>query len=81
MTNDFYPPMMPAGGVATWDDVLRLARVEPVVRAALVIADLQDSSREEALIAAIFGLYEAKRNLFNAHVQLVESLPTKVVLP
>ena len=72
-------PEVPISTPATWDDVLRLASYEPAVRHAIKLV-YEGCDREEALIVAVFMLYELKRTMFQAEIDRRASEPVDFVL-
>lgn len=67
---DLYPPVEPpaTADLMTWAAVIRLSYHDPVVRLAVTLAERGDFTREQALIAALFALYNVRARMFQAEV-------------
>lgn len=74
---DMFPPVNPPTDRTglTWDALRPLCLVEPAVRHAVLLVERGDLTREQALIAAVFALYNQKAQLF---ATLVEQKATEV---
>jgi hypothetical protein len=73
----FFPPVdLPVDQPGlTWDALRPLCLVEPAMRHAEVLVDRGELTREQALIAVVYALYNQKAQLFAA---LVEQKATEV---
>jgi hypothetical protein len=63
-----YPAVPMPRSPQTWDDIVRLSHHEPVLRIVIGLEHRGDLTREQALIAAVFTLYNQKSELFRAEV-------------
>jgi len=74
---NIYPPVdSPTDRTGlTWDSLRPLCLVEPAVRHAVLLHEQGHLTREEALIAMVYGLYNQKAQLF---ATLVEQKATEV---
>lgn len=69
LTLDLYPPVeTPAKADLTWDAVIRLSHHDPLVRHTVMLAEHGDLTREQALIATVFALYNQKAQTFRAEL-------------
>jgi hypothetical protein len=65
----------------TWESLYRLAEHDSVIRTVLVCVERGELTREQALVAAVFSLYDAKRVFFKAATDAAtNSRPAPVVL-
>jgi hypothetical protein len=65
---DMYPAVETPRRLLTWEDAIRLSHHEPVVRAFVTYAERDEMTREQALLAAVFALYNQKASLFRGEV-------------
>ena len=60
----------------TWDDMLRLAQVDPMTRNAVKLAERGSWTREQALIVLAFTFYKQRREHYHAEVKRInETIP------
>ena len=65
----------------TWDDMLRLAYVDPAARQAVVMAERGDWTREQALIVLAFASYDQRRTQHHETVdRLNRTIPDFVLI-
>lgn len=59
----------------TWEDIMRIARNEPVLYQAVILVERGDLTREQALMAACVSLAKARNGLMRQHIDLVNRTP------
>jgi hypothetical protein len=82
MKLDLYPPVTIPPFPATWEDIERLALHYPLVHQAVSYVRRGDMTKEQALIALVFGLADMFQKMFSAEVERrATEIPTHIVLP
>lgn len=64
---DLYPPVE-APKIPTWEDILRLSHHEPIAHLVATLVERGDVTREQALMIAVFALYNQKADMFRHEV-------------
>jgi hypothetical protein len=81
LTLDLYPPIeTPAKGDLRWEAVIRLSHHDPVVRHTAMMAEQGDLTREQALIAAVFALYNQKAQMFATELNRRNAAPSDFIV-
>ena len=70
-------PELTAPEYGSWADIQNLALYEPLAQRVVSMVEHGHMTREQALVALAFALYEVKRQFFNLAVKTAMSAPVK----
>lgn len=77
MTRFDLHPLMPEPSLPEWEDIARLRHYSPQLHACLTMHERGDLTREQALILAVFMLYNAHGQLTREAVERLQNSPAR----